>query len=97
MILFFQVLIIDPTSTETRPLLKMVENLVSHTAPIRVGIVFSTNDDSKINGNEDAGVGMVCAFNYVMQLKDSHEGLNFIIEVSNKINDFVLCFFKYRS
>lgn len=63
-------------------MLKMIENLVSHTAPIRAGIVFATNDDTKINGYDDAGVAMVCSFNYVMQLKDAHEGLNFIIEVS---------------
>lgn len=83
--LFNLVVIVDPTIKEIRSLMKLVESLVVHTAPIRVGLVFSTDADSKITGYNDAGVAMVCAYNYVTQLKDAHEGLSFLIDVSLQI------------
>ncbi|XP_065164353.1 UDP-glucose:glycoprotein glucosyltransferase isoform X2 [Atheta coriaria] len=79
--LFNLVIIIDPLNKETRTLLKLVESFVIHTAPLRVGLVLSASSSSSLTGLEDAGVAMVCAFNYVSQKKDPAAALNFITTV----------------
>lgn len=69
-----------------RSVLKLTESLVSNMAPIRVGIVFSTDDDTKITGFENAGVAMVCAYNYMSQMKNTQAGLNLLIEVKHIVH-----------
>lgn len=86
---FLQVLIIDPTDTSTKDVLKLVESFVIHTAPIRVGIVFKVNDATALNGLKDAGVAMQCALNYVMQKKDGPAALRLINSILDKANEKV--------
>lgn len=74
----FQVLIIDPTDTKIRPLLKIVESFVVHATPIRTGLVFNVSSSKSVTGLDDAGVAMLCAFNYVQQSKDASTAFGFI-------------------
>ncbi|CAG9863529.1 unnamed protein product [Phyllotreta striolata] len=76
--LYNLVLIIDPTDTSSAGVLKLVESFVIHTAPIRVGVVFSVTDRSDVDGVDDLGVAMQCAFNYVAQTKDAASALTFV-------------------
>lgn len=80
---------IDPTKPDTRGLLKLLESFLTHTAPLRVGLVFSVNSSLTTTGLDDAGVGLLCAFNYVSQKKNSITALNFLISVKiNLISSF---------
>lgn len=76
--MFNLVLIINPIDSEIRGLLKLVESFVYHTAPIRVGFVFAVNSSSAITGLDDAGVAMLCAFNFISQKKSPTSALNFV-------------------
>lgn len=74
-------LIIDPTDTSIRSLLKIVESFVIHATPIRTGIVFKVDPSKDVTGLTDAGVAMLCAFNYVQQTQDSSSAYSFIRSV----------------
>lgn len=76
-----QVLIVDPKKPETRGLLKLVESFITHTAPLRIGLVFSVNSSLSTTGFDDVGVGLLCSFNYIMQKKGATSALNFLISV----------------
>lgn len=82
--LFNLVLIVDPLEKETHNLLKLAGSLVAHSAPIRVGLVFSVESANTVFGTENSRVAILCAFNYVSQMKDPFSALNFIIEVGKK-------------
>ncbi|KAH1001727.1 hypothetical protein HUJ04_005706 [Dendroctonus ponderosae] len=76
--LYNLVLIIDPTDTSLRPLLKIVESFVVHATPIRTGLVFRVNSSKSVSGLDDAGVAMLCAFNYVQQSKGPIAAFSFL-------------------
>ncbi|XP_060516530.1 UDP-glucose:glycoprotein glucosyltransferase isoform X2 [Cylas formicarius] len=76
--LYNLVLIIDPTDVATRPILKLVESFVIHVAPIRVGLVFKVSSSKVLTGLDDAGIALVCAFNYITQIKDGATALTFL-------------------
>ncbi|XP_050308475.1 UDP-glucose:glycoprotein glucosyltransferase isoform X2 [Anthonomus grandis grandis] len=79
--LYNLVLVIDPTDKNIRPLLKIVESFVVHATPIRVGLVFDVDPSKSKNGLQDAGIAMLCAFNYVTQAKDSTAAYAFLTSV----------------
>lgn len=58
----------------------MAESFVVHSAPVRVGLIFSV-PPSAISGLESASVAILNAFNYVAEEKDRYAGLSFITEV----------------
>ncbi|CAG9768969.1 unnamed protein product [Ceutorhynchus assimilis] len=76
--LYNLVLIIDPTDPTIRPLLKIVESFVVHATPIRTGLVFKVESSKSVTGLENAGVAMLCAYNYVQQLKDGPTAFAFL-------------------
>lgn len=76
--LYNLVLIIDPTDVTIRPLLKIVESFVVHATPIRTGIVFNVSSSKSVTGLEDAGVAMLCAFNYIQQSRDATTAFTFL-------------------
>lgn len=78
--LYNLVIICDPANRDCWPLLKMAESFIVHSAPIRVGVVFSTPPLS-VSGLESATVALMNAFNYVSEEKDRYTGLSFITEV----------------
>lgn len=59
----------------------MAESFIVHTAPVRVGVVFSS-PPTTVSGLESATVALINAFNYVAEEKDRFTGLSFITEVN---------------
>ncbi|KAL1514204.1 hypothetical protein ABEB36_003497 [Hypothenemus hampei] len=84
--LYNLVLIIDPTDTTVRSLLKIVDSFVVHATPIRTGLVFKANSSKSLSGLDDAAIAMVCAFNYVQQLKDGPTAFGFLRSVMSNSN-----------
>jgi UDP-glucose:glycoprotein glucosyltransferase len=82
--------VVDPLSAATSELFGQVNSFLSHNAPLRIGLVFSVSADKKVTGLQDAGVAVVCAFNYVVQSYDGEEanmkGFNFLQDVSAVCN-----------
>ncbi|KAF7287176.1 hypothetical protein GWI33_002543 [Rhynchophorus ferrugineus] len=76
--LFNLVLIVDPADTSVNQLFKLLESFVVHVSPIRVGVVFNVNDDKSVTGLQDAGVAMLCAYNYVQQNKGALTAFSFL-------------------
>lgn len=72
---------IDPINTEFRGVLKLVDSLVTHSAPLRIGLVFNVNASSTATANTDAGVAMVSAFNFVVQKRNPSAALSFLTAV----------------
>lgn len=79
--LFNLVLVIDPTDTKTRPIVKLIESFIVHTVPLRVGLVFKVDPSSSLTGLDDAGVAMQCAFNYVSEVKTPQNAVSFLKNV----------------
>jgi len=44
-------------------------------------LVFAVNDKQSANGQSDAGVAMLCAYNYVEEKKDAPAALAFLTDV----------------
>uniref|UniRef100_A0A1Y1LFV4 UDP-glucose:glycoprotein glucosyltransferase n=1 Tax=Photinus pyralis TaxID=7054 RepID=A0A1Y1LFV4_PHOPY len=87
--LFNLVLIIKAVDVEMRGVLMLLESLVVHSAPLRVGLVLSTNSTLSVNGLEDAGVAVLCAFNYVSQKHDPVSALSFLTSLYKSSNNEV--------
>lgn len=89
-------LIIDPTDSNIRSILKIVESFVIHATPIRTGIVFKVDPSKDVTGLNNAGVAMLCAFNYVQQTQDPPSAYSFIRSVmSSSEGDQVLTAYFY--
>ena len=58
-----------------------MESFVVHSAPLHVGVVFAVNSSSSVSGLDDAGVAVLCAYNYVSQYKNQKSALNFLQQV----------------
>lgn len=80
---FFQVLIIDPLSEDSMPLIALAQSLYSHSAPLRVGFVFVTNYTSTVTGLTDAGVAVNNAYHYFADAKSTKEAVHFLAEVTD--------------
>lgn len=85
--LFNLVLIVDPIDSKVRPLFKLIESFVVHVSPIRVGVVFNVNASKSVTGLQDAGVAMLCAFNYVQQSKDALTAFSFLRSIMKRADD----------
>lgn len=72
----------DPLSVDSRPIVKLAESFVRHSAPVRVGLAMRVNPDVTVTGLKDAGVALLCAYNYMAQEKGTRDALGFIISVS---------------
>ena len=85
---FFNVVIMcDPAAASTKPLLKLLESFYVHRAPVRIGLLFSLSTDMEKTGDNDAGVALVNAFNYIATNKDPYDALAFITDVYSKAED----------
>ncbi|XP_043524015.1 UDP-glucose:glycoprotein glucosyltransferase isoform X1 [Frieseomelitta varia] len=83
--LYNLVLIINPLSGESTPLLTLAQSLYLHSAPLRVGFVFVTNYNTSITGLSDASVAVNNAFHYFVETKGSEHALQFLIDLGNYI------------
>ncbi|XP_048265271.1 UDP-glucose:glycoprotein glucosyltransferase isoform X3 [Bombus terrestris] len=83
--LYNLVLIIDPLSGESTPLITLAQSLYLHSVPLRVGFVFVTNYDTSITGLTDASVAVNNAYHYFAETKGSEHALQFLINLGNYI------------
>ncbi|XP_055550572.1 UDP-glucose:glycoprotein glucosyltransferase [Wyeomyia smithii] len=76
--LFNLILVIDPVSSEdnSRDIVKLVESFVVHSAPVRIGLIFYSEDNDLLEYRS-----LICAFNYVHQKKGSTEALGFLTDL----------------
>lgn len=72
-----QVIVAEPQKASTSDLIRLVEGFITHNAPVRIGLVMSVNSDQTLRGYDDAGVAMLCAFNYVAQNLEGREDANY--------------------
>ena len=84
---FNAVIMCDPAAAVTKPLLKLLESFYVHRAPVRIGLLFSVSSDQEKSGDNDAGVALVNAFNYIAMNKDPYDALAFITDVYSKSDD----------
>ena len=85
---FFNVVIMcDPAAASTKPLLKLLESFYVHRAPVRIGLLFSVSTDEEKTGENDAGIALANAYNYISTNKDAYDGLAFITDVYSKSED----------
>lgn len=94
-----QVIVAEPEKATTADLIRLVEGFLTHNAPVRIGIVMSVNPDQTLRGYDDAGVAMLCAFNYVAQNLEGREDANykalqFLVDVRTFI--IYICFDIFR-
>lgn len=83
--LYNLIVIGDPSKKEVIPLIKLLQSFLIHNAPLRLGIVFAV-DETK-NGLEDSGVAMLNAYNYVSEIKDVSQAINFVTDVYASVTD----------
>ncbi|XP_074593457.1 UDP-glucose-glycoprotein glucosyltransferase isoform X2 [Brevipalpus obovatus] len=79
--IYHLVLIVDPSKKEAFDVIKLAESFYVHKAPLRVGFIFAVNKDMSISGQQDAGVALLNAYNYIAEEKTAYEGLSFITDV----------------
>lgn len=84
---------VDPIRPDARGILKLAESFVVHLAPVRLGIVFDTSKG--IGEENNLYRSIICAFNYLTQVKTPRDALGFLTDVSkiqkqkkNKIPNF---------
>ncbi|XP_032082255.1 UDP-glucose:glycoprotein glucosyltransferase 2 isoform X2 [Thamnophis elegans] len=68
--LYNMVLFIDPLQEEAAGFLKLIELIYTQKVPLRLGFVFILNTDEVVDGNEDAGVALWRAFNFIAEELD---------------------------
>lgn len=83
MLKFSQVIIFDPVTSDCRDLLKLAESFVTHTAPVRLGLVLAASEKNFAN---EVYRSITCAFNYVTQKKNAKEALEFLNSMFSKLN-----------
>ncbi|XP_014254817.1 UDP-glucose:glycoprotein glucosyltransferase [Cimex lectularius] len=83
--LYNLVIIGDPSKNDVIPLVKLMQSFLVHNAPLRLGLVFAI--DYKKNGLEDAGVAMLNAYNYIAEIKDNSQALNFLTDIYAAVTD----------
>ena len=85
---FFNIVVMcDPSRAVTKPILRLVESFYVHRAPTRIGLVFKVSSDMDLTGENDAGVALLNAFNYISSTKEPYDALAFITDVYNKGED----------
>lgn len=81
--LYNLVLIVDPLSGESTPLITLAQSLYLHSAPLRVGFVFLTNYNTSVTGLTDASIAVNNAYHFFAETKGSDHALQFLIDLGN--------------
>lgn len=85
--LYNLVVVCDPASKTSWPLLKLTDSFLSHLSPLRVGIVFSVSPKPAF-GLKDASVALLNAYNYIVeQTSKPLVAFNFITSVYASISE----------
>lgn len=85
--LYNLVVVCDPSSKTSWPLLKLTDSFLNHQSPLRVGIVFNVSPKPAI-GLNDASVAFLNAYNYIVeQTSKPLAGFNFITNIYTSISE----------
>ncbi|XP_067842577.1 UDP-glucose:glycoprotein glucosyltransferase 1 isoform X2 [Heptranchias perlo] len=84
---FNLVLFIDPAQEDAVELVKLAELFHHHNIPLRIGFIFVVNADEEVDGNEDAGVALLRAFNFIAEDSDLSHAFSSIVSIYNKVQD----------
>ncbi|VVC24565.1 Nucleotide-diphospho-sugar transferases,Glycosyl transferase, family 8,UDP-glucose:Glycoprotein [Cinara cedri] len=85
--LYNLVVVCDPASKSSWPLLKLTDSFLSHQSPLRVGIVFNVSPKPAI-GLNDASVAFLNAYNYIVeQTSKPLVAFNFITNIYTSIRE----------
>ncbi|KAG7199513.1 hypothetical protein KM043_014130 [Ampulex compressa] len=79
------VLMIDPLSQDSMPLINLVQSLYLHSAPLRLGFVFVINYDTSVTGLTDASVAVNNAYHYFVETKGATDAINFLTVLGDYI------------
>lgn len=82
--LFNLVLLVDPTTPESRGIIKLAESFVIHLAPVRLGLVFDSRNAADVDREGDYR-SILCAFNYITQQKSGNPIHESIIDNRRKL------------
>uniref|UniRef100_A0A8C3IG87 UDP-glucose ceramide glucosyltransferase-like 1 n=1 Tax=Chrysemys picta bellii TaxID=8478 RepID=A0A8C3IG87_CHRPI len=85
--LYNLVLFIDPVQEHAADFVKLAELFYHHNIPLRIGFVFILNTNEEIDGNEDAGVALLRAFNYIAEESDTSQAFISMINMYHKMKD----------
>ncbi|XP_063160721.1 UDP-glucose:glycoprotein glucosyltransferase 2 [Candoia aspera] len=85
--LYNMVLFIDPLQEEAAGFMKLIEIIYTQKVPLRIGFVFILNTDEVVDGNEDAGVALWRAFNYVTDEVDIPQAFVSTINMYREVKD----------
>ncbi|XP_019384043.1 PREDICTED: UDP-glucose:glycoprotein glucosyltransferase 2 [Crocodylus porosus] len=85
--LYNLVLFIDPVQENAADFMKLAELTYHHNMPLRVGVVFILNTDEEIDGNEDTGVALWRAFNYIAEEYDTSQAFISIINMFHEVKE----------
>uniref|UniRef100_A0A8C4VRE1 UDP-glucose ceramide glucosyltransferase-like 1 n=1 Tax=Gopherus evgoodei TaxID=1825980 RepID=A0A8C4VRE1_9SAUR len=83
--LYNLVLFIDPVQEHAADFVKLTELFYHHNIPLRIGFVFILNTNEEIDGNEDAGVALLRAFNYIAEESDTSQAFISMINVNGEV------------
>ncbi|XP_074845374.1 UDP-glucose:glycoprotein glucosyltransferase 2 isoform X2 [Carettochelys insculpta] len=85
--LYNLILLIDPVQKHATEFVKLAELFYHHNIPLRIGFVFILNTDEEIDGNEDAGVALLRAFNYITEESDTAQAFTSMINMYHEIEE----------
>uniref|UniRef100_A0A8C0GSJ8 UDP-glucose ceramide glucosyltransferase-like 1 n=1 Tax=Chelonoidis abingdonii TaxID=106734 RepID=A0A8C0GSJ8_CHEAB len=85
--LYNLVLFIDPVQEHAADFVKLAELFYHHNIPLRIGFVFILHANEEIDGNEDAGVALFRAFNYIAEESDTSQAFISMINMYHEMKD----------
>ncbi|XP_038243099.1 UDP-glucose:glycoprotein glucosyltransferase 2 isoform X1 [Dermochelys coriacea] len=85
--LYNLVLFFDPVQEHAADFVKQAELFYHHNIPLRIGFVFILNTNEEIDGNEDAGVALLRAFNYIAEESDTSQAFISMINMYHEMKD----------
>ena len=81
---FFNIVILcDPSRAKSKALLKLLESFYVHCAP-KIGLVMAVSAETDKTGENDAGVAMMNAYNYIAGNKEPYDALAFLTDVYSR-------------
>uniref|UniRef100_A0A914V212 UDP-glucose:glycoprotein glucosyltransferase 1 n=1 Tax=Plectus sambesii TaxID=2011161 RepID=A0A914V212_9BILA len=84
---FTLVFIVDPSTRESRNLLKIAYSFYNHEIPIRIGLVFAVNTNKEVSGMDDAGVALLNIYNFVKVDKKADVALKALTQIFDELPD----------
>nr|XP_002120850.2 UDP-glucose:glycoprotein glucosyltransferase 1 isoform X2 [Ciona intestinalis] len=86
--MFHLVFVIDPTHADAKYLVEAAEIFWANDVPLRIGFSFLVDDSAEIDGNDDAGVALVRAYNYARdEMDDNEKSFSFLTNVYKSLKE----------